>query len=393
MQIETNFNEIINIPIIAGFEYYYKYLDDKKKSHIEDDKQVYRHLSEFLLWSVFDSRVLKQGSPAPILPRPKIDFAAVKIHLKDYSQKLSPAIPILELLTKDKIIGVDSMLDWVPNILSANTDFKIDTHTAVSALISVLHYDPKACCRNGNQASETQVKIELWAPILSSSFQLGENHFQPIWEFYHLLPGNCMEGSSRSDFASVVTNQNHVQFPFFIVEFEKGSSENHKDFAVIVCEATFELNRILTNRQNGLDKEILQIALHTALIQDTRISFGTFRPIFNDEKTAIVYKYHRNVKSFDIGTTNTATNIQNVLEMIVYLRKVVCEDGLVVKKFIQSNDNQNSTVSQRFALPKLPNKALVSRTSKTKYTPKHARKIFNFTGKRHQKVMMRSSSN
>ncbi|CAI2186621.1 9868_t:CDS:1, partial [Funneliformis geosporum] len=66
-------------------------------------------------------------------------------------------------------------------------------------------------------------------------------------EFHHQMPGNDEKGSVRSDFACVVIS--HItkkQYPFFILKFEIGGMQAHKDFAVVVAKAAHALNCILS---------------------------------------------------------------------------------------------------------------------------------------------------
>ncbi|CAG8726861.1 12200_t:CDS:2 [Gigaspora margarita] len=56
---------------------------------------------------------------------------------------------------------------------------------------------------------------------------------------------NAGYGSTRSDFAAIVNNNNDLQFAFFLVEFEQNGFEVHKDDIVVVAEAVHEFNRYL----------------------------------------------------------------------------------------------------------------------------------------------------
>ncbi|CAG8451225.1 5615_t:CDS:2, partial [Diversispora eburnea] len=91
------------------------------------------------------------------------------------------------------------------------------------------------------------LKIQMWSKILSDSFVLNQTRFKPIWELNHLIPGNAKEGSSRSYFVAAILNSKQWQFPFFIVEFEQHGFEVHKDFAIVICEAVFELDTFWTH--------------------------------------------------------------------------------------------------------------------------------------------------
>ncbi|CAG8692562.1 3175_t:CDS:2, partial [Acaulospora morrowiae] len=92
--------------------------------------------------------------------------------------------------------------------------YSIDTCTALSAIMSVLLYNPVQCRGLGSHPPEAHIKIQKWSK-------------------YQLIPGNAKEGSSRSEFSAVILNSKQWQFPFFIVEFEQHGFEVHKDVAVV----------------------------------------------------------------------------------------------------------------------------------------------------------------
>lgn len=92
----------------------------------------------------------------------------------------------------------------------------------ISAVIS---YIPTPCRGLGSEPSENHIKAELWANILSNSFSLNSPKFAPVWEFHHLIPGNGGQGSAKSDFSAIVSNQNDLQFVFFLIELNRADSK------------------------------------------------------------------------------------------------------------------------------------------------------------------------
>ncbi len=350
-------NNEIHITQIPGFAEYYRTVKKKLRSHQEEIKQEGRHLAIFVSYSVFDRGLLNLVQSKPILPRPRIDIYNIKKELTHYTP-LSIAKPALDMLVGNQSIGCNSSFDWIVKIFSDYEDYNIDNHTALTTIISVMHHKP---------SSEIQVKSDLWNPIFRTSFSLAENPFEYVWEFYHQFPGDSGEGSSRSDFAAVVTKDNKKRFPFFIVEFEKGITRKHKDHAVIVSEAAFEMTRILSNVGDQSDDQVLQITLHAALISQGQITFGTFRPMFNNSATHIAYVHDQNVKTFDLGNSDPTVKIKNSLDLIVYLRKVICQDGLTIQRLINAQPSHNEKILSH--LPEIPPRAEVSRFSKANITP------------------------
>ncbi|CAG8701022.1 13135_t:CDS:1, partial [Ambispora gerdemannii] len=148
--------------------------------------------------------------------------------------------------------------------------------------------------------------------------------------------------------------------------------EVHKDFAVVVCEAVFELNKILSRTQGLLPTETIQIKIHVGLINGTSINMGVIRPIFNNDKTAILFAYDQDIVSYNIQTGCQHDNVENVLDLIIYFQQIVCRDGLVIKDFLEkSTTHHNQSILK--AMPKLPKIAEKSREALTKITPKKKR--------------------
>ena len=138
--------------------------------------------------------------------------------------------------------------------------FGLDALTVISVVSSIILYAPTPSCGVGSLPSENHIKAELWTRILSSAFKLNKIKFAPVWELQHLISGNSGRGSARSDFAAIVTDHNHLQFPFFIVEFSRNGQEVHKDNIVAVSEAVYEFNYMLALGHN-LSEEINRICI------------------------------------------------------------------------------------------------------------------------------------
>ncbi|CAG8736402.1 3108_t:CDS:2 [Cetraspora pellucida] len=320
-----------------------------------------------------NSRLFEIPMTPPTILRPALHINDLKVILREYSDLETNSI--LDALLESKQIEIVATryqirmrkwLEWLG--LRRNNDdhfYNIDIYTALSAIMSVLLYNPAKCRGPGSHPSEAHVKIQMWSKILSDSFTLNQVRFEPIWKLNHLFPGSAREGSSRSDFAAVILDSKQWQFPFFIVKFERQGFEVHKDFAVVVCEAVFELNKILSRTHGLSPAEITQIRIHVGLINDTSINLGAIRPIFNDAKTAILYVYDQDIVSYNIQTGYRHNDVKNVLNLIVYLRQIVCSDGLVIKNFLERLPTlYNQSILK--AIPKHPDRAEKSRKASTK---------------------------
>ncbi|CAG8584739.1 4302_t:CDS:2, partial [Acaulospora colombiana] len=345
---------------------YCQNIKEMQENHIDEISQLGRHLSILLKWSVVDSKLFKTPVTSPIISRPALNLHNLKVIFKEYPDL--QADNILDALIEDKKIGIfrtNGWLEWLGLKKQNHVDYfyLVDTYTTLSAII---------------YPSEAHVKIQLWSKILSDSFTLNQVRFEPTWELNHLIPGNAKEGSSRSDFSAVILNSRQWQFPFFIVEFEQHGFEVHKDFAVVVCEVAFELNKILSRTQGLLPAETIKIKIYVGLINDTSINIGVIRPIFNNDKTAILFAYDRDIVSYNIQTGCQHNNVKNVLDLIVYFRQIVCRDGLVIKDFLEkSESHHNQSISK--VMPELPKMAEKSREALTKITPKKKRVKYTYT--------------
>ncbi|RUS32084.1 hypothetical protein BC938DRAFT_476326 [Jimgerdemannia flammicorona] len=144
-----------------------------------------------------------------------------------------------------------------------------------------------------NQPSESHLKSEFWVPIITKAFGKDPS-IHRSWE-YHLVPGNAGKGSAKSDFAAITLAENGSHIVFFIADLEQGGFEIYTEYAVIACEAAFELNCILEMANHLTPDEVTTIKVHVALINGTSISLGVIRPMYNAEKTAILYVYGKNI--------------------------------------------------------------------------------------------------
>ncbi|RHZ61701.1 hypothetical protein Glove_346g62 [Diversispora epigaea] len=365
----------VNVGEFPALLKYCQSIKEMQENHIDEVSRFGRHLSILLKWSVIDSKLFEISITPPTILRPALHLHNLKVILEEYPSL--QADNILNALIENKKIGIvrtKGWLEWL-GLKKQNHDdyfYSIDTFTALSAIMSVLLYNPVQCRGFGSHSSEARVKIQMWSKILSDSFVLNQVRFEPIWELNHLIPGNAQEGSSRSDFAAVILNSKQWKFPFFIVEFGQHGFEVHKDFAVVVCEAVFELNKILSRAQGLLPAEIIQIRIYVGLINDTSINMGVIRPIFNNDKTAVLFAYDRDIVSYNIQTVCQQDNVKNVLDLIVYFRQIVCRDGLVIKDFLEkSATHYNQSILK--AIPKLPNIVEKSREEVTKITPRKKR--------------------
>lgn len=256
--------------------------------------------------------------------------------------------------------------------------FNIDALTVVSVVSNIILYTPTPCRGLGSSPSENHIKAELWTKIFSNVFTLNKTKFIPVWELLHLISGNGGRGSARSDFAAIVTNHNDLQFPFFIVEFESDGFEIHKDNIAVVSEAVYELNRILALAHNLSEEEVNRTYVHIGLVNDTRISFNTITPAFNQEESTFVYINNDKILSYNLITDDIEKNIENVLQLIIYLRETICEDGLWIETILNREPRRHN-YKLKTILPQLPNEAFKSRTYETKFTPPSKRKRYFFS--------------
>ncbi|CAG8574125.1 11675_t:CDS:2 [Gigaspora margarita] len=199
---------------------------------------------------------------------------------------------------------------------------------------------------------------QLWAKILSDAFNLNIDSFEPTWELHHQIPGD---------------------------KFEVDGVRIHKDFAVVVAEAVYTLNRILST-YIILESEISKVRVHVALTNNAHIRLGILRPLYNHESNCIIYIYDQDVKSFDLQSGCMETDIENVFNLINYLRQVVCKDGQYMKNLLNRESYGNK---RKFypELPRIPLEAEKSKTPKINITPmvKRVRYEVNSNGYKNDK--------
>ncbi|CAG8787850.1 25086_t:CDS:2, partial [Cetraspora pellucida] len=337
----------VNTKAFPDLEEYCKILEQLKNRPLDEESQRGRHLCRLLMWSVVD-KALKSTQ----------------------HKKLLNAIPALNRIINEGKIRTtkSSIINRIQHWLgSGSADFIIDVPTALSALTSVLLFVPSPV-RSGASPSENHYKAQLWAKILSDAFTLNIDHFEPTWELHHQIPGDSGKGSSRSDFACVAISLNtKEQYPFFILEFEVDGARIHKDFAVIVAEAVYTLNRILST-YIILESEISKVRVHVALANNAHIRLGILRPLYNRESNRIIYIYDQDVKCFDLQSGCMEIDIENVFNLINYLRQVICKDGQYMKNLL---NRESSGKKRKFypELPSIPLEAEKSRTPKINITP------------------------
>ncbi|CAG8626865.1 5812_t:CDS:2, partial [Diversispora eburnea] len=310
---------------------------------VEEESQRARHIINMLRWHIVDQEMFNSIGWTKIpqrhfVSKPSFGLRLVSNVLKQHSNnQLHLAEQSLQNLIMNKRIK-DSDHNWmstpitsIMQFFSQKLDdkyFDIDALTVVSVVSSIILYTPTPCRGLGSSPSENHIKAELWTKIFSNVFTLNKTKFVPVWELHHLISGNGGRGSARSDFGAIVTNHNDLQFLFFIVEFERGGFEIHKDNVVVVSEAVYEFNRILTLANNLSEEEVNRTRIHIGLVNDTRISFSTITPIFNQEESTFVYINNDKILSYDLITNDMEKNIENILQLVIYLRETICEDGL-----------------------------------------------------------------
>ncbi|CAG8556036.1 4863_t:CDS:2, partial [Racocetra fulgida] len=226
--------------------------------------------------------------------------------------------PLKSLIDEGKIGNSGSLFESIKRSFGIQKDHIIDSYTASSAVMSILTYYPAPSLGTESGPSESHSKIQLWSRILADVFLHNLVRFEPIWEYHQLVPGHGGRGSAYLDFAAVVK------------DFEKYDREIHKDYAVVAAEASFELNRILSITP---ESKVPEIRMHVGLISNSGIRLGILRPFYNDDKTAISFSYDQDVVTFKLQHDNGNQNdaVLDALKLIVYLREVVCKDGLVIK--------------------------------------------------------------
>ncbi|CAG8638912.1 6818_t:CDS:2, partial [Paraglomus occultum] len=288
----------IDIGQFPALHDYCQMLREMQESHVDEVAQHGRYLSKLLKWSVVDSKVFRMPQTLPTISRPAVNLDNICVVLtEDPGHHFSHTISILERLVAEGrvgkvVVGFQVLLKKWLGLQDNSADHIVHTPTALSVIMSVALYNPFPCRGPGSPPSERHVAAQ----------------------HHHLLPGNGRHGSARSDFAAVVLNERQQQLPFFIVEFQQDGFSVHKDYAVVVCEAVFEMNRILTMACLSSD-EVTAITMHVALVNDTSISLGMIRPVYNEARTALLYSYSKDVANFELRSGYPADDIKNALDL------------------------------------------------------------------------------
>ncbi|CAJ0635659.1 8775_t:CDS:1 [Entrophospora sp. SA101] len=84
-----------------------------------------------------------------------------------------------------------------------------------------------------------------------------------------------------------------------------------------------------------------------------------------------------NKLSYNLKTDNIETNIENVLQLVVYLRETVCGDGLWIKTILEREPTRYN-YKLKALLPRLLNGVAKSRTYSTKFIPYAKRQRYIF---------------
>jgi len=322
---------------------------------------------------VLDSRFFGLGAP---LQRQELKTPALRLGL---------IVPVLLDALNVKLSGaVDALKQLVSDgmIKSVSTDvedelFLIDAPTVLSAVISVATYAPVPCYGFGSDPSENHVKSGLWTSLLENAIKFHHGFdFTPIWELWHDILGEGIKGSVKSDFAVLcVNNLKKRRYPFLLMEFEVNGRAIHKDFAKTVAEAAYEMNRILSVAWNPSLEEVSALRMYIGLFNDAHVTFGTLRPVYNEKRTKLVYVYDQDLYDFDLQTGNVKENILNALNLVVFLRQVVCESGLRIHELLSRKPTTSLPGGSPMlkVLPSLPKRPEKSRISRSEITPRRKR--------------------
>ncbi|CAG8761636.1 44119_t:CDS:2 [Gigaspora margarita] len=347
----------------SGMKEYCDILLERQESQIEEVSRSGRHLFQLLKWSIIDSELFRIALLMPNCSRPAISLCQVD---------KAAAFSLKPLIYEGKIGNTDSIYESLKRFVGLQKDYIIDSYVASSAIKSVLSYCPAPSLGLESGPSESHSKIQLWNRILSDAFIYNLVRFEPVWEYHQFVPGHGGRGSSYCDFVAAVIDERRQLFPFFIIEFERHDREIHKDHAVVAAEAAFELNRLLSIVP---ESNVLEVRVHVGLVSNSNISLGVLRPFYNDDGTAILFAYDRDVATFRLQ--NDTDKLLDAFKLLVYLREVVCKDGLITKNLVDNSPGICDNVVR--ILPKLPTRMEKSRESST-YTPKV--NIFEFKNER-----------
>ncbi|KAF0377769.1 hypothetical protein F8M41_012555 [Gigaspora margarita] len=312
----------------SGMKEYCDILLERQESQIEEVSRSGRHLFQLLKWSIIDSELFGIALLMPNCSRPAISLCQVD---------KAAAFSLKPLIYEGKIGNTDSIYESLKRFVGLQKDYIIDSYVASSAIKSVLSYCPAPSLGLESGPSESHSKIQLWSRILSDAFIYNLVRSEPVWEYHQFVPGHGGRGSSYCDFVAAVIDERRQLFPFFIIEFERHDREIHKDHAVVAAEAAFELNRLLSIVP---ESNVLEVRVHVGLVSNSNIS---------------------------LGLQNDTDKLLDAFKLLVYLREVVCKDGLITKNLVDNSPGICDNVVR--TLPKLPTRMEKSRESST-YTPK-----------------------
>ncbi|RUP06357.1 hypothetical protein BC936DRAFT_140368 [Jimgerdemannia flammicorona] len=130
-----------------------------------------------------------------------------------------------------------------------------------------------------------------------------------------------------------------------MLEFEVDDLQADKDF-VVFAGAAHELNRILSAARPLSQSEIATIRVHIALVSGTHARFETLRPIYNKEHTLCLCVYDEDIITFELQSGSVGDDIERVFELTVYLRQIVCADGLSLRKLITRGKSREYQTSR-----------------------------------------------
>ena len=361
------------------FPEYFRDLKESLKSDNEAVAQLSRRLIRATNWFIVDSNYGNRKDNVSRISekKPKI-WLNILIKCLDTSKtpRSEQAIYFLKKIISENIIG-NMESNFIFNFFyNDNNYYGLEVPIVLSAITSIMQYNPTPCRGIGSNPSENHVKCQMWSKIFSDAF----SDFNPVWELNHLFSGNSKRDFGRSDFAAIFITESNTPFVFFITEFEVDGFERHKDDIVVLAEGAFELNKIISSRGRFFPEDILEIRLHLALINNTHITFGSIRPELNFEKTLLYYIYDRDLCSYELNTGDKMQDIINVIKLISYLKQVVCEDGYRIKRLITESKTNSHCMGNCYStniLPKLPKRAERSIQKKTAYTPKKRRVLLH----------------
>ncbi|CAI2172689.1 18540_t:CDS:2, partial [Funneliformis geosporum] len=147
--------------------------------------------------------------------------------------------------------------------------------------------------------SDLQAVNVLDAPLKNGIIGMTAAWYQGWLEWFGL-------NQNQNDYYYIIDTHTALTVSDHFIDFEQQGFEVHKDFAV-VYEAVFELNRILSRTQDLSPDEIMQIKIHVGLINDASINLD--------------------VEFYNVQTGHQHDDVKNILDLVVYLRQVVCSEG------------------------------------------------------------------